>query len=80
MLDLLPLAIRAVDDTPDAEDVVAGPIGLVMFLALIVAVAFLCFSFLKQLRKARAARDAGVFGDEPRGPEERLPTDQSPEV
>lgn len=67
----LPLALRAADETPDAEDVVAGPIGLVMFLALIAAVAFLCFSFVKQLRKARAARDSGVFGDEPRGPEER---------
>ena len=32
---------------------------------LIVATALLCFSFLKQLRKAQAAKDAGAYGDEP---------------
>jgi hypothetical protein len=25
----------------------------------------LCFNFVKQLRKAQAAKDAGAFGDEP---------------
>lgn len=77
---ILPIAIRAVDETPEADDVVAGPIGLLMFFALIAAVVFLCFSFAKQLRKARAARDAGVFGDAPRGPEERSPTEQTPDA
>lgn len=76
----LPLAVRAADETPEADDVVAGPWGALMFVLLIGAVAFLCWSFLKQLRKAREARDAGVYGDVPRGPEEREPTDQSPEA
>lgn len=72
---LLPLLILAVDETPEAEDVVAGPWGALMFALLIIAVVFLCFSFVKQLRRARAARDAGVYGDEPRGPEEPEPSD-----
>lgn len=76
----LPMVIRAADETPEADDVVAGPVGLLMFFLIIAAVVFLCFSFAKQLRKARAARDAGVFGDEPRGPEERTPTEQAPDA
>lgn len=32
---------------------------------LIVAVALLCWSLTRQLRKTKAAKDAGVFGDEP---------------
>lgn len=53
---------------PEAEDVVAGGIGAVILLALFAAVVFLVFSFRKQIRKAQAARDAGVFGDEPAAP------------
>lgn len=74
------LVMLAADETPDADDVVAGPWGALLFVLLIGAVAFLCWSFVKQLRKAREARDAGVYGDEPRGPEEREPTDHSPEA
>ena len=55
---------------PDAEDVVAGGIGAVILLALFAAVIFLMFSFRKQLRKAQAAKDAGVFGDAPPAPAE----------
>ena len=36
-----------------------------MFLLLCAAVVFLGFSLVKQLRKAQAAKDAGVYGDEP---------------
>lgn len=53
---------------PEAEDVVAGGIGAVVLVALFAAVVFLVFSFRKQIRKAQAARDAGVFGDEPAAP------------
>lgn len=50
---------------PEPEDVTAGWTAFVIFLLLIAAVAFLGFSLVKQLRKAQAAKDAGVYGDEP---------------
>jgi hypothetical protein len=63
---LLPLLVLLqVDPTPEPDDVKAGPVALVIFLALIAAVVFLGFSLVKQLRKAQAAKDAGVYGDEP---------------
>jgi len=61
LLTLLPL----LDPVPDDDDVVAGPWGALLFVGLILAVAVLSFSFAKQLRKTRANRDAGVFGDPP---------------
>lgn len=50
------------DEAPDPEDVTAGWTGFVVFLLLIAAVVVLGFSLVKQLRKAEAARQAGVFG------------------
>jgi hypothetical protein len=50
------------DQAPEPEDVTAGWTALVVFLLLIAAVAFLGFSLVKQLRKAEAARKAGVYG------------------
>ena len=50
---------------PKPEDVKAGWVALVVFLLLCAAVVFLGFSLVKQLRKAQAAKDAGVYGDEP---------------
>jgi hypothetical protein len=50
---------------PPDNSVVAGPIGFTVFILLILAVALLCWSFTKQLKKANAAKDAGVYGDEP---------------
>lgn len=80
LAQIAPFVVRATDKVPEADDVVAGPWGALMFVLLIAAVVFLCFSFAKQLRKARAARNAGVYGDQPRGPEEPertdTPTDQ----
>jgi hypothetical protein len=63
----VPLTLLA-DQAPEAEDVTAGWTALVVFLLLIAAVVFLGFSLVKQLRKAQAAKDAGVFDDpdEPR--------------
>lgn len=58
---LLPLLVEG----PNPEDVKAGPIGFVVILGLILAVVLLGFSLVKQLRKAQAAKDAGVYGDEP---------------
>jgi hypothetical protein len=65
MLLLYPQIVRLADETPEADDVVAGPWGALMFVLLIAATVFLCFSFLKQMRKAKEARDRGVYGDPP---------------
>ena len=59
LLLLLPLLVEG----PEPEDVKAGPIAFVIFIGLILAVVFLGFSLVKQLRKAQAAKDAGVYGD-----------------
>ena len=72
------LVVRAADQTPKDEDVKAGWTAFVLFLLLIGAVVLLAFSMVKQLRKAQAAKDAGVYGDEPE-PEAESPTDAEPE-
>ncbi|MGZ8738520.1 MAG: hypothetical protein ACXWW7_15245 [Nocardioides sp.] len=48
---------------PEPEDAKAGWTALIVFLLLGVALALLMFSMVKQLRKAQAAKDAGVYGD-----------------
>lgn len=63
-------SLVAAEKAPEPEDVKAGWTAFVLFLLLIAAVVFLLFSFLKQLRKAQAAKDAGVFGDEKNGSDE----------
>lgn len=65
---LLMTALRLVDGVeqgPAAEDVTAGPLAFVVLLALALAVVLLGRSLVRQLRKAQAAKDAGVYGDEP---------------
>ena len=57
---LLPLA----DSVPEDDDVVAGGWGALVFVALIVATALLCWSFVRQIRKVNAAKQAGVYGEE----------------
>ena len=64
---LLPLADNP-DPVPAKEDVTAGWVALLVFVFLILAVVVLARSFVKQLRKAQAARDAGVYGDPPTAP------------
>ena len=56
------VVVGLADKTPEPEDVKAGWTAFVVFLLLIAAVVFLAFSLVKQLRKAQAAKDAGVFG------------------
>ena len=64
MLDLL--IITFLDDpTPSEDQVKAGPLGFAVWMFMIVAVVIIGFSLVKQLRRAQAAKDAGVFGDEP---------------
>ena len=67
---IVPLTLLA-DQPPEPEDVTAGWTALVVFLLLIAAVVFLGFSLVKQLRKAQAAKDAGVFGDPDESSEDR---------
>ena len=63
MLDLLIIAL--VDDpTPKDTEVKAGPLGFAIWIFMILAVVVLAFSLVKQLRKAQAAKDAGLYGDE----------------
>ena len=66
-MDLL-LALFAAP--PKDEDVVAGYLAAALIVGLIVAAVFLAFSFNKQIRKAQAAKDAGVYGDQPVVPED----------
>jgi hypothetical protein len=74
---MLAMILRAADTVPEDDDVVAGGWGAVMFVLLIAATVFLCFSLVKQLRKAQAAKDAGVFGDEPAdSPEADVPRER----
>jgi hypothetical protein len=65
---LLIALVSFADKSPQPEDVKAGWGAFGLFLLLIAAVVFLSFSLVKQLRKAQAAKDAGVYDDpaEPR--------------
>ena len=60
-LSIIPAIVRLADEVPEAEDVKAGWVAFGIFLGLIVAVAFLGWSLTKQLRKAQAAEDAGLY-------------------
>lgn len=61
----LVLALTLADEAPADENVVAGPIGFVVFIGLVIALAFLGWSLTRHLRKAKQAADAGVFGEDP---------------
>lgn len=52
------------DPVPEAHDVTAGWIAAAVFVFLIVAVVFLGRSLVRHLRKAQAAQDAGVYGED----------------
>ena len=65
-MQLMLVLVRLTDQLPkgpEPEDVKAGWTALAVFLLLGVALVFLMFSMVKQLRKAQAAKDAGVYGD-----------------
>jgi hypothetical protein len=55
------LVLLAADTPPEDEDVVAGGWGAIVLVGLIIAVVLLGFSLSKQLRKAQAAEDAGLY-------------------
>ena len=60
---LLVALVSFADKSPKPEDVKAGWGAFALFLLLIAAVVFLSFSLVKQLRKAQAAKDAGVYDE-----------------
>ena len=69
-MQLMLVLVRLTDQLqkgPEPEDVKAGWTAFAVFLLLGAALVFLMFSMVKQLRKAQAAKDAGVYGepDEP---------------
>jgi hypothetical protein len=59
---LVPLiTVLATDPVPEANDVKAGWVAFAIFIGLILAVAFLGWSLVKQLRKVDAAEEAGLY-------------------
>lgn len=59
--DTLTLVVSLADEVPEDEDVKAGWTAFAIFIGLILAVALLGFSLVKQLRKAEAAEEAGLY-------------------
>lgn len=66
---VLSYVVALVDEVPEAKDVKAGWLAFAIFIGLILAVAFLGFSLVKQLRKAEAAEEAGLYD-----PSDKKPT------
>ena len=60
---LVTVLLLLADGPPEAKDVKAGWLAFGVFLALIAATVVICISFVRQLRKAQAAKDAGVYDD-----------------
>ncbi len=79
MLNPMLTLVRAAEEAPDPNDVVAGWVGFAVFVGLIVAVALLGWSLTKHLRKTDRAAEQGVFGEyTPKG-RQRSETDEGPE-
>jgi hypothetical protein len=77
MTGLVALALAS-DPRPADNNVVAGWVGAVVFVALILAVAFILRSFTKQIKKVNAAKQAGVFGEDPESSERGSDETSSP--
>lgn len=74
-LALITMSGERLDPTPEDKDVTAGWVGFAVFIGLILAVVVIAFSLVRQLRRAQAAKDAGVYGDE--APDDVASTDRS---
>lgn len=70
--------VRLADDVPKPEDVKAGWVAFAIFIGLIVAVALLGYSLVRQLRKAQAAEDAGLYDPSEKKPRHRIPQEPAP--
>jgi hypothetical protein len=67
--------LAAVTDPPPSDnDVRAGWGALGLMLLLIAAVVFLLWSFTRQLKKVRAAQEAGVYDDADDDSQDASPT------
>ena len=80
LLTVAPQALASVvsleDKIPEANDVKAGWVAFAIFIALVVAVGLLGWSLVRQLRKAQAAEEAGLYDPSDKKPREtRLPVD-----
>ncbi|MFC7494478.1 MULTISPECIES: hypothetical protein [unclassified Nocardioides] len=69
---LVSFVVAATDPAPKDEDVTAGWLAFAIFIGLILAVAFLGFSLVKQLRKADAAEEAGLYDPSDKKPRPQL--------
>ena len=64
-MNTLILLVSGADPVPADNDVKAGWVAFVVFVALVVAVALLGWSLVRHLRTAEDNKRAGAFGDEP---------------
>ncbi len=71
--NLVTSLVLLADGAPEPEDVKAGWTAFAVFLLLAVAVAFLGRSLFKQLRKAQAAQEAGVYDRDEDAADETAP-------
>ena len=70
------LLVRLADEVPEAEDVKAGWLAFGIFLGLALAVAFLGWSLVRQLRKVDAAEEAGLYDPSDRKKRVEIPGEQ----
>lgn len=74
--DALTFVVSLSDPVPEDEDVKAGWVAFAVFVGLIVAVALLGWSLVRQLRKAEAAEEAGLYDPSDRKIRERAEREQ----
>ena len=72
---ILSFVVSLVDDVPEDNDVKAGWVAFAIFIGLILAVAFLGFSLVKQLRKVDAAEEAGLYDPSDKKPAPQIPVE-----
>ena len=70
---VLTAVVSFADQAPEPEDVKAGWLAFAIFIGLILAVAFLGWSLVKQLRKVDAAEEAGLYDPSDKKPPVTLP-------
>jgi hypothetical protein len=76
-LSLVTFLTTVTDPVPQDNDVKAGWLAFAIFIGLILAVAFLGFSLVKQLRKAEAAEKSGLYDPSDRTLRERAEREQA---
>ena len=76
---LLTFVLALADQVPEDKDVKAGWLAFAIFIGLILAVVFLAFSLTKQLRKARAAEEAGLYDPSDKKPAREIPVEPAPD-